>query len=75
MATEKGRGYLYPNSKATPENKQPHLTGELVSPVEKGEIIKLAAWTNKSKRGDEYLSVQGKETDPKFDKKEDSTPF
>lgn len=73
MATEKGKGFLFPNGKATPDNKQPHLTGEAVTP--KGETIRIAAWTNKSKRGDEYLSLQCKEPDPKFEKKEDSTPF
>ena len=28
----KGKGFLFPNGKATPENKQPHLTGEIVTP-------------------------------------------
>ena len=52
----KGKGFLFPNAKATDENKQPHLTGELVTP--KGEKVKVAAWTNKSKKGDEYLSLK-----------------
>ena len=46
----KGKGFLFPNAKATEDNKQPHLTGELVTP--KGEKVKVAAWTNKSKKGD-----------------------
>tara|TARA_Y100000593_G_scaffold94365_1_gene193078 strand:+ start:680 stop:889 length:210 start_codon:yes stop_codon:yes gene_type:complete len=64
---ENGRGFLFPNSKATEENKQPHLTGELVTP--KGEKVKLAAWTNKSKKGDEYLSVAASEP------REEQAPF
>ena len=52
----KGKGFLFPNGKATEENKQPHLTGELLTP--KGETVKVAAWTNKSKKGYEYLSLK-----------------
>ena len=58
MATEKGKGFLFPNGKATPDNKQPHLTGEAVTP--KGETIRIAAWTNKSKRGDELAEEPSK---------------
>ena len=66
----KGKGFLFPNGKATPDNKQPHLTGEVVTPS--GETLKIAAWTNKSKKGDEYLSLTAKEPDPKYD---DGVPF
>ena len=52
----KGKGFLFPNSKATEDNKQPHLTGELVTP--KGEKVKVAASTNKSTKRDEYLSLK-----------------
>ena len=63
----KGKGFLFPNAKATEDNKQPHLTGELVTP--KGEKVKVAAWTNKSKKGDEYLSVTASEP------REEQAPF
>ena len=66
----KGKGFLFPNAKATEENKQPHLTGELVTP--KGEKVKVAAWTNKSKKGDEYLSLKA---DTPQDKYDDVIPF
>ena len=66
----KGKGFLFPNGKATPDNKQPHLTGEVVTPS--GEKLKIAAWTNKSKKGDEYLSLTAQEPDPKYD---DGVPF
>ena len=64
---DNGKGFLFPNSKATEENKQPHLTGELVTP--QGEKVKVAAWTNKSKKGDEYLSLKASEP------REENTPF
>ena len=68
---ENGRGFLFPNGKATEENKQPHLTGELAAPcdLKAGDKVRIAAWTNKSKKGDEYLSVTASEP------REEQAPF
>ena len=52
------RGVLFRNETATPENKQPYMTGKIN--VE-GKDLQLAGWMQESKGGKKFLSLKVQE--------------
>ena len=65
------RGVLFRNETATPENKQPYMTGKIN--VE-GKDLQLAGWMQESKSGKKFLSLRVQEPkDSHVDTANDST--
>ena len=52
------RGVLFRNETATPENKQPYMTGKIN--VE-GKDLQIAGWMQESKGGKKFLSLKVQE--------------
>ena len=52
------RGVLFRNESATPENKQPYMTGKLN--VE-GKDLQIAGWMQESKSGKKFISLKVQE--------------
>ena len=64
------RFFLFPNINATPENKQPQMTGEITI---EGKKYKLSGWKALSKKGDNYLQGRAQKDDGTYGKKKDSS--
>jgi len=56
------RGVLFRNETATPENKQPYMSG---SCEVNGKKMQIACWMNESKAGKKFLSLKFQEPQSK----------
>ena len=56
------KGVLFINETATPENKQPYMTGKCEV---NGKEMQLAGWMKESKAGKKFLSLKFKEPQAK----------
>ena len=55
-------GVLFRNETATPENKQPYMTGKCEV---NGKEMQVAGWMQESKNGKKYLSLKFQEPQAK----------